>query len=132
MGEMGGEKNTTMHSSPRQILCELVNHHGTILCIDAERCEFFLRNACGGEYKREVFVLVNAIKEDVAKELLNPPVGLPIEAVFNYLAQRLCENLWLDKTAARWAVQSWGIALGLTVTIPPFEENLTQWFEEDS
>ena len=114
-----------MHDFPRQKLCELIDHHGTILCEDAERCEFFLRNACGSEYKREIFVLVNAIREDVAKELLNPPHGLPIETVFVYLVQRLYDNLWLDKTAAEWAVQSWGIAVGLTVPSPMIEENLT-------
>jgi hypothetical protein len=98
---------------PRQKLCELINEHGTIVGEDAERCEFFLRNACGGDYKREVFVLVNAIKEDVPKELLNPPQGLPLDVVFNLLAQRLYENLWLDQTAAHWAVESWAIALGV-------------------
>jgi len=118
-----------MHEFPRQTLCELFNQHGTILCEDAERCEFFLKNACGGEYKREVFVLINAIKEDVPKELLNPPQGLPLEVVFNLLAQRLHENLWLDQTAAQWAVESWGIALGLQVTaIRIFEEDtLPRW-----
>lgn len=114
-----------MHDFPRQKLCELIDQHGTIIGEDAERCEFFLRNACGGEYKREVFVLVNAIREDVAKELLNPPQGLPIEVVFHHLVQRLHDNLWLDKTAAGWAVQSWSIALGLTITTPIIEENLT-------
>ncbi|MEK8017576.1 MAG: hypothetical protein VSS75_011960 [Candidatus Parabeggiatoa sp.] len=107
-----------MHDFPREKLCELINHHGTILCEDAERCEFFLRNACGAEYKREVFVLVNAIREDVAKELLNPPQGLPLEAVFDYLVQRLYDNLWLDETAAEWTVQTWGIALGVKMATP--------------
>ncbi|HEW98114.1 MAG: hypothetical protein DRR16_14345 [Candidatus Parabeggiatoa sp. nov. 3] len=118
-----------MHDFPREKLCELINHHGTILCEDAERCEFFLRNACNAEYKREVFVLVNAIREDVAKELLNPPQGLPHEAVFDYLVQRLYDNLWLDKTAAEWTVQTWGIALGVKMAtpIPPIlKDDLTQ------
>ncbi|OQY52356.1 MAG: hypothetical protein DRR08_16660 [Candidatus Parabeggiatoa sp. nov. 2] len=123
MGETSAKRNTTRDDFPVQKLCELINRHGTTLCEDASACEFFLRNACGGEYKREVFVLVKAIKEDVVKDLLNPPQGLPVEAVFNSLAQRLHENLWLDKTAAQWAVQSWASALGLTVTTPLLEED---------
>jgi hypothetical protein len=118
-----------MHDFPREKLCELINAHGTMLCEDAECCEFFLRNACGAEYKRAVFVLISAIREDVPKELLNPPQGLPLEAVFDYLVQRLYENLWLDKTAAEWTVQTWAIALGVKMVspLPPIvEDDLTQ------
>jgi hypothetical protein len=119
-----------MHDFPRQKLCSLISRHGTILCEDAERCESFLRNLCGEEYYREIFVLIIAIKEGVTKELLGQPLGLPSDAVLNRLAQHLHDNLCLEKKAAQWAVQSWKIALGLGVEKPvqtnPVNEELTQ------
>jgi len=123
-----------MHDFPRQKLCSLINRHGTILCEDAERCESFLRNVCGEEYYREIFVLIIAIKEGVTKELLDQPLGLPSDAVLNRLAQHLHDNLCLEKKAAQWAVQSWKIALGLGVEKPVqtilVTEKLTQLVSE--
>ncbi|MDM8567034.1 hypothetical protein QUF74_15460 [Candidatus Halobeggiatoa sp. HSG11] len=102
-----------MQDFPREKLKELVEQQGSMLGEDAERCEFFLRNACGSEYKREVFVLVNAVKEGIPKELAYPPQALPLDVVSDYLSQRLVDNLWLDRVASEWAVQTWAIALGL-------------------
>lgn len=106
-----------MHDFPRQKLCELVNHHGIILSEDAKRCESLLRDVCEGEYKREIFALIHAIKEGVTKDLLNSPRGLPQEEMFARLVQRLHDNLGLDKILAEWVVQSWEIALGVKVAI---------------
>jgi hypothetical protein len=100
-----------MHDFPRQKLRELIDHHGTTLSFDAKRCESFLRDACGGKYKREIFVLINAIKEGIAKDLLNPPVALPQGALLKRLAQRLHDDLGFDKALAEWTVESWAVAL---------------------
>ncbi|MEK8017575.1 MAG: hypothetical protein VSS75_011955 [Candidatus Parabeggiatoa sp.] len=99
-----------MHDFPRQKLQELINYHGTILSENAQHCEYFLREACGIEYKREVFALVSAVREGVAKELLNPPQGLPQTLFLDQLSQRL-HDLGLDKTLSEWALQSWKMAL---------------------
>ncbi len=110
-----------MQDFPREKLCELVKQHGSGLGEDAERCEFFLRNACGSEHKREVFVLVNAVKEGIPKELANPPQALPLDIISDYLSQRLFDNLWLDQVASEWAVQTWTIALELVNCEEPIE-----------
>jgi len=115
-----------MHDFPRQKLRELITRHGTFLSEDAKRCESLLRDACGGEYKREVFVLIHAIKENVPNDLLNLPRGLSLDEVFVRLVQRLHDNLGLDKTLAEWVVQSWGMALGLKVTTSVIEGNATE------
>ncbi len=120
-----------MHDFPCQKLCELIDHHGTILSEDVERCESLLHRVCGDKYKREVFVLVNAIKEDVVKDLLNSPQHLPNE-MLNRLAQRLYNNLWLDKTAAEWAVQSWAIALNGKTTEPITQKKSLQLLTTDA
>ncbi len=117
---VGLPNSKIMQDFPREKLCELVEQHGSVLGEDAERCEFFLRNACGSEHKREVFVLVHAVKEGIPKELANPPQALSLDVVSDYLAQRLFDNLWLDRVASEWAVQTWAIALELV----PTEDNL--------
>jgi len=107
-----------MHDVPRQKLIALIKRHGTFLSKDAKRCESLLRDACGDEYKREVFVLVYAIKEGIPKDLLNRSPSLSLDDVFARLVQRLHENLGLDKTLAEWVVQTWGIVLEVKATSP--------------
>ncbi len=107
-----------MHEFPRQKLRELIKRHGTFLSEDARRCESLLRDACGDEYKREVFVLIYAIKEGVPRDLLNRSPSLPIDDVFARLVHRLHDNLGLDKRLAEWVVETWGIVLGVNVTSP--------------
>lgn len=106
-----------MQNLPRQKLQDFIKRYGTVSCEDTKRCESFLRDSCGGDYKREIFILVNAIREGVPKELLNPPAGLPLESVCTRLIQRLYENQGIDKRLAQWAVQSWGTALGVEVVL---------------
>jgi F-box protein 11 len=103
-----------MNDLVRQTLCDLVGRYGRPLCADAHRCEALLRDFCG-EYRREVFVLLSALREQVVADLLGsgdsrPPRG---EAAFARLAQRLHDHLGIVEEAARWAVDSWALALGL-------------------
>jgi len=61
-----------MSELPRKILSEIINQNGTALCNDIKRCEDLLLDKCSGEYKREVFLLINALKEGITTDLLNP------------------------------------------------------------
>jgi hypothetical protein len=105
-----------MNDFPVQKLTELINVHGITLTEDADHCEFLLRANCGNNYQLEVFLLINAIKEGITQELLKiPPPNISKEAWYGYLSQRLYNNylafLGLEKPAAEWAVQSWGMIL---------------------
>lgn len=57
-----------MHDAPRQKLRELIVEYGRSLCDDPRRCEALLKDYCG-QHKREIFVLVNALKNRVAEDL---------------------------------------------------------------
>jgi hypothetical protein len=109
-----------MNDFPRQQLYKLIDLHGTILIEDAERCESLLHDNCGPDYKLEIFVLVNAIKEGVVQALLNPPKNVPQDAWLADLTQRLYDNqlafLGLEKDVAKWAVQTWGMVLSQSQT----------------
>ncbi len=54
---------------PRIKLGELIDEYGFSLCRDAKRCEGLLRDVCG-ENRREINILVSAVREGIAAELL--------------------------------------------------------------
>jgi WD40 repeat protein len=101
-----------VHDLPRQKLGEIMATYGRSLCDDPRRCEGLLRDFCG-QYRGEIHALVGALKERVAADLLASKDTLPHEVLLARLTRRLCDNLALSQEAARWAVESWGMALGV-------------------
>ena len=102
-----------MHNEPREKLCELIVEYGRSLCADPRRCEALLKDYCG-QYKREIFVLISALKNRVAEDLLKTSAGAPQTLLLGRLIKRLEDELGLAETAAKWAVESWALALGVT------------------
>jgi len=101
-----------MNDLPRQKLGEIVAKHGASVVENPRRCEGLLRDYCGG-FRREVSVLTMAVEERVPLDLLAAAKSTPRRVLFNRLVRRLCDNLALSETAARWAVNSWAFALGI-------------------
>ena len=106
-----------MDNSPRIILKDLVGRYGTSLVTDPLRTEGLLRDMCGS-YHREIFVLVNAVRQKVPADLLAPRHSLPLNLLQDFLARRLCDELSLSGDASHWAVESWAFALGLVPEVP--------------
>ncbi|EIJ44285.1 hypothetical protein BegalDRAFT_3471 [Beggiatoa alba B18LD] len=107
-----------MHDLPREKLTELLQRYGTTLCHNAKRLESLLRDACAGEYQREIFVLTHALKQGIAREVFHPKLDTPSQILTTRLAQRLHDNLGFDKNLALWAVQSW---LTVSNSFPPHQ-----------
>src|SRR5881397_3943344 len=99
-----------MNDLARQRLREIVARHGRSLCRDPRRCHALLADHCPDQ-RRELLVLVGALEERVADELLGWQDGLPWESLRDRLVRRLVENRALSEEAARWAVESWALAL---------------------
>ena len=100
-----------MNNLPRQKLCELIARFGTSLCDEPGRCEGYLRDYCP-QHRREVNVLVTALKESVAADLLSVSESMPVEVVLGRLVKRLRDHHGTEEQTARWAVESWALALG--------------------
>ena len=68
-----------MNDEPRRTLRVLIDRHGPGLCSDTRRCEGLLRDLCG-EHRREINILVGALRERVPLDLLagrnTVPTGL--------------------------------------------------------
>ncbi len=109
-----------MSDVPRQTLCKLIARYGPGLCSDAGRCEGLLRDLCGA-YRREINILMGALKERIPLDLLAAQSAVPRELLLTRLAKRLEDQLALTEEAARWAVDSWALALGV-VTETEIEE----------
>lgn len=101
-----------MNNIPRQQLYQLIATYGPYLCDDPRRCEALLKDLCA-QYRPEVSVLVGALKEKVAAELLASQKNIPQTVLLARLTKRIRENLALTEDAARWAVESWALALGV-------------------
>jgi hypothetical protein len=107
-----------MNDEPRQKLHELIVDYGRSLCNDPNRCEALLKDHCG-VHKREIFVLVSALKKKVPDDLLKSSAGVPQEIVIGRLCKRLEDELAFTSEASHWAVESWAMALGLISSPSP-------------
>jgi hypothetical protein len=112
---------------PRQKLKELIETYGVALCDDPKRCEALLRDL-SGEARREISVLVSALREGVASDLLSFYKSTPREVLLSRLTRQLHDSLALTEEAARWAVEAWAEALGIRVT----SANLSDFQSSDS
>jgi hypothetical protein len=101
-----------MNDLSRQKLRELVARYGRSLCDDPLRCEGLLRDFCG-QNRAEIFALSQAVRQGIPSELITSSGQLPPEVFLGRFSKRLEEDCGMDGAIARWAVESWALALGL-------------------
>lgn len=100
-----------MNNLPRELLKDLINRD-RLIYNDPKRCEAILLDLCG-QYRKEINVIVGAIKERIPTDLLNSQSSIPPELLSARLTKRLEDNLCMNQAAAQWAVESWEFALGI-------------------
>jgi hypothetical protein len=71
-----------------------------------------LRDLCGA-HRREINILLGALRERVPLDLLAARNSVPVELLLTRLSKRLEDHLALTEEAARWAIDSWALALGI-------------------
>jgi hypothetical protein len=103
-----------VNSAPRRRLRDILGQHGLELVGDPRRTKALLMDL-SGEHKLEINLLNAAQEERVAADLLKMPKGTPKTMLFDQLVRRLQENRGLALEPARWAVESWALALGVGV-----------------
>ncbi len=102
-----------MNKKPAQeVLCDLIAKHGKSLAEDKIRCSALLRDYCSA-YKAEINILITAMDEHVPSLLIKQPTSSPTDVVISQLAKRLRIDRGLAEENARWAVESWALALGV-------------------
>lgn len=101
-----------MNDIPRQKLRELVGRYARSLCDDPQRCEGLLRDFCS-ENRLEVFALSQAAKDGILSELIASSGQLPPEVLVTRFSKRLEDRYGTNSNLARWAIESWMLALCL-------------------
>ena len=96
-------------SVPQQ-LGEILIKHGHATLTDPKLCENLLKDYCA-PYKEEISLLVLAVRERVPSDLLVSRDGLNRDLLRALLVKRLRKVHSLTEADARWAVESWAIAL---------------------
>ena len=96
---------------PSEKLREIIDQYGIELIDDPRRCGGLLKDLCG-EHKREINLLLLAVRERVPHELLSSASTVPEEIIVARLARGLHEDHGCAEDFARWAVVSWVKALG--------------------
>jgi hypothetical protein len=114
-----------MNNLVREKLSEIIAGHGRSLAADPQRCEALLRDYCP-QYKREINVLVEALKERVVADLMNSSPDTPGLVLRAKLTRRLQDELGFSEEASKWAVDSWATALGVAPVDESAESNAEQ------
>lgn len=102
-----------MNNVVRQKLIEMIARHGQEIIYAQRRCEGLLRDYVPSQ-RREISVLVNALEERVPMDLLaTNSSAMPRSVLLTRLAKRLHDDVAIEESAARWAVGTWALALGV-------------------
>ena len=101
-----------MNDLPRHTLSRIIAEHGRALCDSPKRVEALLRDLCGAQ-RREINIIIGALDERVAADLMAAGKSVPRDVLLARLAARLRDNLAYTPEAARWGVETWAVALGV-------------------
>src|SRR5690242_4778449 len=99
-----------MDATVRETLRRIVAERGRDVYENHRRFENLLHDLCAGR-RREISLLVRALPERVAADLLTLRGSVPREVLLRRLARRLEQNLAVTEEAALWTVESWDEAL---------------------
>jgi tetratricopeptide (TPR) repeat protein len=95
---------------PRTQLCLILKQYGESIINEPKRCKALL-NDLAPQHHLEVVLLMAALEQQVAEELLKPNELLSIEMKLKRLAQVLHDTTGIEDEFAYWAVESWALAL---------------------
>lgn len=101
-----------MDSAAREILRKLVEELGSNIPEHPQKWRGYLNDRLA-YYKLERQALTTALNDSIPEELLSSQVSVSPQVQIERLALRLVEHHGLQPEVARWAVESWALALGI-------------------
>lgn len=119
-----------MNDLPRHTLSRIITEYGRVICDAPKRIEALLRDLCGA-HRREINIIIGALEERVAADLMAAGNSVPREVLLARLAARLRDNLAYTPEAARWGVETWAFALGIMSEAELRERARTESAEAD-
>ncbi len=107
-----------MDELARHKLIAIIQLRGLEVLEDPGAVKGLLADQGLGRYSRERSVLLVALEETVPQQLLSKSRLLPLDIVIGQLTRHLQDTRAIEAAAARWAVESWALAVGLTLSTP--------------
>jgi len=101
-----------LNNEARKQLIEIVKKYGIKILDEPKKVEGLLKDFCG-DCKREIFSIVNALKEGAANDLANSTKGSTTKLVAGRLCKKLQDDLALSEEASIWSIESIAMALGI-------------------
>ncbi len=114
-----------MNDLPRQKLYQIAVEQGRSLLDNPHQCEELLQDSCG-VYRREIFVLVHSLKEQVPAELIAAPDDESRKVLKDRLTKRLQDNLAFTEEAACWAVETWDLITRVILNVESEKKALSE------
>ena len=106
--DIPSDLHAELSESPIRTLSRLLTEHGVGLLEEPARVDALLADLCG-EFDRERFLLVHALREGIPTDLLSQKRGITFRRL--RLTRRLQESYGFSDKASQWAVESWSAAL---------------------
>jgi len=96
----------------RKQLVEIVKRYGIKILDEPRKVEGLLRDFCG-DCKKEIFSIVNALKEGAGNDLMNSSKSNTVKITIGRLNSKMQSDLGMSEEVAVWSIESIAIALGV-------------------
>lgn len=97
---------------PRSVLKDIIRRDPALLQ-DGRRLKACMADLCAGAPRLQVEAILVAQKKGVALQIAGSDGSVPAETLIGRLSARLHDEAGLREDVARWAVESWALAIGL-------------------
>ncbi len=102
-----------MNDLARKKLCDFINNYGPTVCSTPATCKMVLGQQCA-DFPAEKDLLLRALDRGAVTGVMKAPVGGPWDDLVTTVA-----GSSVAPADARWAVESWAIAMGKHPDIAP-------------
>ena len=96
----------------RQKLYEIIEIYGKSIYYEDKKLEGLLKDFCG-EYKKEINLIMLAVRSKIALEMLDFNSNGHIEIILPQLTKRLADDYSINQNSAKWVIDSVSISLKL-------------------
>ena len=101
-----------MNNEARSKLIEIVQQYGEGVLQEPKKIEALLNDLCGNNHRKEIFGIVNALKEGVADDLRASSKANTEEITIARLSSRIRDSLGISEEVSSWSVATVAAALG--------------------
>ncbi|HPD39135.1 MAG TPA: SUMF1/EgtB/PvdO family nonheme iron enzyme [Mesotoga infera] len=101
-----------MNNEARKQLIEIVKRYGIKILDEPRKVEGLLKDFCG-DCKKEIFSIVNALKERAGNDLMNSSKSNTVKITIGRLSSKMQSDLGMSEEVAVWSIESIAIALGI-------------------